>query len=184
MTRLIALVGKKQSGKSTAADYLRETHSYTIIKFADPLKEMLRAIGLEEPHLNGDLKETPLKILCNQTPRYAMQTLGTEWGRHLIGEKFWINLWREKAKRFLQESIQNKVVVDDVRFLNEATAVTTLGGEIIRITRKGIVSDDSHPSETEQDLIPSTYTIKNNKSIPHFLGAIDTCLIRIDSRRK
>jgi hypothetical protein len=48
------------------------------VKFAGPLKSMCMALGLTEAHIEGHLKEVPCELLCGQTPRHAMQTLGTE----------------------------------------------------------------------------------------------------------
>jgi hypothetical protein len=79
--RLIALTGYAGSGKSTLADILACEHGFTVVKFAGPLKAMLRALGLDEREIEGDLKEQPCQLLAGHTPRRAMQTLGTEWGR-------------------------------------------------------------------------------------------------------
>ncbi len=48
-----------------------------------------------EDKIEGSLKAKPCSLLAGKTPRHAMQTLGTEWGRNCIGDGFWINLWRE-----------------------------------------------------------------------------------------
>ena len=85
---LLGIHGKAGSGKSTAAQVLIDG-GFKRVKFADPLKNMLRAIGLTDQHIEGDLKEVPCDMLLGQTPRHAMQTLGTEWGRGCIGGEFW-----------------------------------------------------------------------------------------------
>jgi hypothetical protein len=46
---------------------------------------------------SGDLKEVPVDCLDGQTPRRAMQLLGTEWGRTLSAD-LWINAWRRAAE--------------------------------------------------------------------------------------
>ncbi|WP_209088016.1 deoxynucleotide monophosphate kinase [Agrobacterium tumefaciens] len=123
---VIALTGLAGSGKSTASKYLVETHGYQLVKFAGPLKDMLRAIGLGEGHIEGAHKETDLAMLSGHTPRHAMQTLGTEWGRKCMGDDFWVNLWRSRADGVL--AFGGRVVVDDCRFQNEADEVRKLGG--------------------------------------------------------
>lgn len=138
--RLIALTGAAGSGKSTAASYLVEHHGYVRVRFAQPLKDMMAALGLDERHIEGDLKQTPMEELSGQTPRYAMQTLGTEWGRNCMGDDFWVNLWRQDALR------HERVVVDDCRFPNEAEAIHALGGKIIKITGRGGIAG-AHASE-------------------------------------
>ena len=128
---IIALSGLAGAGKSTAAKHLSLVHGFTLVKFAGPLKRMLRSIGLSDEELEGVRKEVPSELLCGRTPRHAMQTLGTEWGRDLIGPDFWVNLWEFTACEILAE--EGKVVVDDCRFPNEAEKVRKLGGKIVTI---------------------------------------------------
>lgn len=141
---VIALTGLAGSGKSTASKYLVEKHGYQLVKFAGPLKDMMRAIGLGEGHIEGEHKETSLTLLSGRTPRYAMQTLGTEWGRKCMGEDFWVSLWRSRVDSVL--AFGGRVVVDDCRFPNEAEEVRKLGGIICKLAgRGGIIG--SHESE-------------------------------------
>jgi hypothetical protein len=142
--RLIAFSGLAGCGKSTAASLLEMHYGFQRIRFAGPLKDMLRVIGLSNDEIEGDLKEKPCELLCGKTPRQAMQWLGTEWGRQMIGNDFWIGIWRKLA----QEALQYKpVVVEDCRFLNEAGAVWALGGTIVRLNGKGPKIDTGHASE-------------------------------------
>lgn len=135
-TKVIGLSGPSGSGKSEAAKHLADAHGLTAIKFALPLKTMLRAYyatqGLSETEIErrieGDLKEVPDAYLSNQTPRHAMETLGTEWGRICIAPDFWIDAWKRKVS--LTEGI---VVTDDCRFDNEAETIKALGGSIVRL---------------------------------------------------
>lgn len=133
LPQIIALVGNAGAGKSTVAEYLMREHGYVLIKFAGPLKAMLRAIGLDDEEIEGSRKEQPCDLLCGKTPRHAMVTLGTEWGRDLIGENFWAGLWQEEAAMNLNSG--RVVVVDDCRFPNELAAVKEMGGIVWRITR-------------------------------------------------
>lgn len=144
MTRLLAFTGPAGSGKSTAAKHL-ELFGYRRIRFAGPLKRMMRALGLSDEQIEGSLKDLPTDLLGGKTPRFAMQTLGTEWGRNLLGENFWVGIWERNAAWYLNGLLQ-RVVVDDCRFQNEAEAVHRLGGKIIRIVGRGGISGD-HASE-------------------------------------
>ncbi|OJH57796.1 deoxynucleotide monophosphate kinase [Agrobacterium pusense] len=144
MPPVIALTGLAGSGKSTASKYLVEKHGYQLVKFAGPLKDMLRAIGLSEGHIEGAHKETDLAMLSGHTPRHAMQTLGTEWGRKCMGEDFWTNLWRSRVDGVL--AFGGRVVVDDCRFPNEASEVRKLGGVVWRLVGRGGIAG-SHESE-------------------------------------
>lgn len=142
--RVIALTGAAGSGKSTAADYLIRQHGYERVKFAGPLKDMMRALGFGEDDIEGGDKELSNSLLCNKTPRHAMQTLGTEWGRKCIGEDFWAILWKDTAESILAK--KGRVVVDDLRFPNEAEAIRKVGGVIVKLEGRGGIAG-AHASE-------------------------------------
>ncbi|WP_421365932.1 deoxynucleotide monophosphate kinase [Agrobacterium tumefaciens] len=141
---VIALTGLAGSGKSTASKYLVEKHGYKLVKFAGPLKDMLRAIGLSEAQIEGELKETSCEWLQGKTPRHAMQTLGTQWGRDCIGLAFWIELWVRRVNLIIAKGA--RVVADDCRFPNEADEVRKLGGVVWRIVGRGGIAG-AHESE-------------------------------------
>jgi len=142
--RLIALCGLKGSGKSTAAQTLAGSLPAARIRFAGPLKDMLRTFGLDDQEIEGDLKEVPSPKLCGKTPRHAMVTLGTEWGRDLIGESIWVDAWRRAVEPRLARNID--ILTEDLRFPNEYEAVRALGGIVVRVTRPGLVPGE-HESE-------------------------------------
>ncbi|KIQ05172.1 deoxynucleotide monophosphate kinase, partial [Agrobacterium tumefaciens] len=141
---VIALTGLAGSGKSTASKYLVEKHGYQLVKFAGPLKDMLRAIGLSEAQIEGELKEEPCEWLQGATPRHAMQTLGTQWGRACIGPSFWIELWVWRVNQIIAAG--GRIVVDDCRFPNEAAEVRKLGGVVWKILGRGGIAG-AHESE-------------------------------------
>jgi hypothetical protein len=136
---IIALTGRAGVGKTTVARELCKRHEFTRISFAGPLKAMMYALyiemdlSLEEilKRLQGDLKETHDYWLGGASPRKAMQTLGTEWGRHCLGENFWTGVWQ----RSVAKSGAQRVVAEDCRFHNEADTVRSLGGVIIGLRR-------------------------------------------------
>lgn len=157
--RLVVFTGPAGCGKSTAASYLVREYGFTRLRFAGPLKDMLHAIGLSEIETDGALKETPCELLGGKTPRHAMQTLGTEWGRDLIDGDFWVNLWARRADILLSKGVD--VVCDDCRFPNEAKAAHQLGGLIVKIYgAAGVAADSGHASE-HQD-IPSDFRLFND----------------------
>lgn len=149
---LLALSGRAGSGKSTAAAVLQE-NGYELVKFAGPLKDMMRALyaysGLTakeiEDRIEGRLKEQPDSFLCGNTPRRAMQTLGTEWARDMLGQDLWVEAWKRAVTRLRESGVP--VVVDDCRFANEAAAVRSLGGEIVMLQGRSSNVADSHASE-------------------------------------
>ena len=80
-------------------------------------------------------KEVPQARLGGHTGRYAMQTLGTEWGRDLMGPNFWIEMWHSHV-----EATGNEVViVDDIRFEEELQAVLEYkNAVVVGLTRPGL----------------------------------------------
>ena len=160
---LIGLIGPKFSGKSTLAQELVTTLNFIRLPFAKHLKDMLRTFltnqGLSPEEviewIDGNLKETPCPYIENKTPRFAMQTLGTEWGRDLISQNLWINSWRRSAEVLLQKQL--KVVCDDVRFKNEGELIQSLGGKLIFIHRKGTFIGEHHSEKEFLELTPDLH---------------------------
>lgn len=162
---IIGIVGKAGSGKSLAGSYLFERHQNVLLKFATPIKNMLGALGLTYREIEGDLKDKPCVLLNGRTPRYALQTLGTEWGRRLMGEEMWVRHWRRRLPGL------RRVVCDDVRFPNEVEEIRSLGGIIVRIDRKDPRRDD-HPSEYLEDLAYD-YRFSNVGTREDLFGAME-----------
>lgn len=144
--RIIGLVGLRGVGKTTVANTIAERYRFDVMAFAATLKSMLIAAGVPFDSVYGADKAEPLEMLCGKTARWAMQSLGTEWGRNCIGEDLWANLWVERAKARLKTF--DGVVADDVRFQNEVGAIQSMGGVIIRLrSKKREVLTDVHESE-------------------------------------
>jgi len=152
--RIVGLVGAAGCGKSTVADILT-AFSYHRLKFSQPLKDMLKSLGLTDEHTEGKLKEAPCDLLSGRTPRHAMQTLGTEWARDMMDKDFWLNIWKVKV------ASMNRVVSEDCRFKNEAALIKSLGGQLWVIKRPGYELS-GHSSETEMGDIKGDYTIHNH----------------------
>jgi dephospho-CoA kinase len=163
---LIALTGKKQSGKTEAASYL-VGRGFARINFKDSLiEELIEKFPdlLEEIHkitFSPGMNYEPRELFKQKTPlvRRLLQNYGTNVRRR-DNEFYWVNRWVNKYLFSLNED----VVVDDCRFLNEAETIRNQKGIIIRIERDSI-SKDSHISETEMDLIQPDFVITNDGSL-------------------
>jgi hypothetical protein len=170
MSSLVGLYAPAmQSGKSTVASALAG-HNYQTVKFAMPLKTMLADLlairgadqRIIDRMIDGDLKEAPTKWLDGKTPRHAMQTLGTEWGRNCMGEDFWVNTAMSCVDSLLDRG--HNVVMDDVRFWNEAQAIKDRGGLLVHIARPGAKVIASHASEGGLYGWPFDVWLVNDKS--------------------
>jgi hypothetical protein len=175
MPKIIGITGLAGSGKSTIADILEYDFGFVRVKMAGPLKAMLRAIGMSDVHIEGELKHSEQPMLCGKTPRHAMQTLGTEWGRKCIGENFWTGLFTEAACDVIDNV--GKVVCDDVRFANEADTIRRIGGMIWGVTRPGVASG-KHESETGIAEIEPDHVIVNGGTIEDLQDAVWGLVLR------
>jgi hypothetical protein len=172
LPRIVALSGVAGSGKTTAADYLGKRYGYVRVKFADPIKDMLRAIGLTDRHLEGDLKEKPQHF--GKSPRFLLQTLGTEWARDTIHQDFWVNIWCNRVWDLLKQG--KRVVVDDVRFANEILAVRALQGAIYRVETVRVTATANKDHSSENPISGHCAIIHNNDSIENLYAQIDKLL--------
>lgn len=169
--RIIGVLGYAGSGKSLVAKHLVERHNFTRSRFADPLKRMLKeGLSLTDEQIDGDEKHVPIARLGGQTPRHLMQTLGTDWGRRKVYFGLWVDAWRNDVGR-----MSGDIVVDDVRFPNEAQAIKDMGGELWRVFRPG-VGMMVHPSETATGEITEDCLINNATGIKQLYNSVDTLL--------
>lgn len=165
MVKLIGFTGLKGSGKDTAAAVL-VMDGWVRVQMAGALKGMLRSLlqyqGLSdwrtEAMVEGDLKETPCPELGGKSPRFAMQTLGTEWGRDALAQDLWVDAACAKILQF------DSVVVTDVRFQNEVDMIHGLGGRVVRIVRGGRIVD-LHSSEAGINELNVDAVLYNSGSI-------------------
>jgi hypothetical protein len=172
LPRVVAFSGVAGSGKSTAAKYLVGNYGYTLVKFADPIRDMLRGIGLTDEHFEGRLKEKPLYF--DKSPRFLLQTLGTEWARQTIHQDFWVNIWCNRVWDLLKRG--KRVVVDDVRFPNEALAVRALQGLFILVETVRVTSTKHSEHVSEKPLSGHDFTLYNNGSVETLCSNLDNLL--------
>lgn len=177
-TRLIGFCGHASSGKSLAADRLVKKWRFQRVRFAGPLKAMMRSLGLTDAQIDGDEKEMPCDLLRGMTPRRAMQLLGTEWGRDMIHPDIWVSAWEHSVDSLLSlcwndDEPVRLVVCDDVRFPNEAEAIRQQGGIVVRIDRPGAGSASGSGHVSEQLGFEPDFTVLNNSSRADYLTRID-----------
>lgn len=142
MTKIIAFSGRKQSGKSTAGEYIgayissnRADISYKIYSFADPLKQdiCMNILGMTHQQCYGsdDDKNTMTDLQWNGerlTARRAMEVIGTNIFRQMKTQ-----VWVEATiNKILKEAYDIAIIVD-CRFPNEVDAILDHGGYVIRL---------------------------------------------------
>lgn len=163
---LIALTGYKGSGKTTLASHLI---GWKRMSFATPLKEAVKDLFLLTPdQVYGSTKEV-LDPRWHTTPRHLLQIIGTELFRDTLPQHIPLkeNIWITHLRLRLQQT-KEPVIIDDLRFSDEARMIKELGGFIVRIQRQPEdCKTAEHKSETEQDQIPVDLTIYNQGQLEH-----------------
>jgi len=155
---IVGFTGAKGCGKSTVfANHLIKKYKFEGVSHADPMKNMLMALGLTKDHVDGPLKDLPCDLLGGRTPRWGLQSIGKEWGRDLMHPDLWIIQWDNNIKG------HKRVVADGVRFENEVLKIKLLGGLIIRIRRPSVEGQSSHESELYATTLKADYEIFNEE---------------------
>lgn len=168
-----------QSGKSTVASILTE-HGFRVLPFAAPLKRMIGTFLFQLGYGPEDIdelltthKEVKLDAI-NCSTRHLLQTLGTEWGRTCVHPDVWLQCWQVIAMRYLQSS--TPVVVDDVRFQNEADLIRSLGGQLWYIERPGTEVKTEHASEGSLNTYPFDRFLHNDGSLSDLVATTESLL--------
>jgi len=173
VSRLIAVTGYKNSGKNAVCDVLRDSFGFKITGFADALKAQFLAIdpwinvGLIYGHwarLSDCVAEFGWDDAKERFPevRRLLQKGGSEGGRDIFGQDIWVDTWMRNVDVLLDE--EGGVCVSDMRFVNEASAVRDLHGEVWRVHRPG-TGPGEHRSESELDQIKADETIVNDGTL-------------------
>lgn len=154
--RLIGLIGKKKSSKTTVANYISELlHPKVVatIGFADALKdEIAIAIGRSREYI--DLHKDNFHLI--------MQGWGTDFRRKLCRDTYWLDKVEFEITCELTAGITEVVVIPDVRFVNEAEMIRKHGGTLILLHNRVVESSDNHQSEIEMEHIHPEYMIDNS----------------------
>lgn len=171
--KIIAFCGHKQSGKSTAAnEFIKSAVHPARLSFATPIKRALLAMGFTHKEIYEGDKERIIDAI-GVSPRRLMQTLGTDWGRQMIHSDIWLILF-ERAMNLHNASNTDLVVIDDVRYDNEAAKIKQLGGVIIHV--KNLYAphrlSDTHSSERGIHTDFITHTLYNNGTLEEYIAQV------------
>ena len=182
MGLLIGLTGPPASGKAEVARYLIEAHGCKRVAFAD---EIRRAALVLDPYVGQSRRLSEIVgahgwDYCKSNwleVRRLLQVLGTELGRDLHGQDVWVDMVFDAVH---QLDAGQPIVITDVRFHNEAAAVRSHGGRIVRLKRSSPSPDVvmSHLSEVESAGISPDYVIPNHGDLAELHGRIDRLVPR------
>ena len=156
--KIIGLGHKMGQGKGEVARVLRDHHGALIMRFADLLKRtaMQLATLARDDVYTQEGKATHSAFL-GMTHGAFLQTLGTLMREH-VREDFWVQALAQRLDfgrdNFGRDIVFDLVVVEDVRYPNEAQWIRDMGGVLVKVDRPGYVPegrDPNHPSETSLD---------------------------------
>lgn len=178
---IIGISGKIRSGKDAAAAHMVQRYGFTVIRFADALREevlarlrltLLAIHDQQDVHGcdSGDIDACLHEMVYVRKPpivRELLQEYGTEV-RRADDTQYWTRRWAERIAGL------DRVVVPDVRFLNEAVAIRAAGGLLWRVTRPGTTAG-IHVSERFVDEWKDwDSTINNDSTLRALHEAVDS----------
>lgn len=192
MTQIIGFCGSKFSGKNAAADALPGQ----CFGFADELKRTARAIwGLTREQTDGREKEAPFRRpvhmdaalsemrswtclpirphgLIAKNARQVLQFWGTDYVR-AEDDTYWIDFLLQLTIPFAEPDFAK---IADVRFPNEAEAISAAGGTLVRVTRPGLATNEfsAHQSEIHIANLKVDYDICNDGTIGELHAKVRT----------
>ena len=163
---LIGLTGYATAGKDAAAIPLIQA-GYQRLSFADNLRRLAYDMNplVAQPHAANPTYLANVvdsqgwdKAKENPSVRRVLQNLGLA-ARDTFGPDCWVQALHEQRK------YDQRYVITDVRFPNEADYIKTRGGILINITRPGVGPINDHPSETALSNYPADYYITNDGTL-------------------
>jgi len=219
---ILGISGLAGAGKDTIAEYLAKNQGFVRVALADPLKRICRDVfafsdeqlfGPSEKRNEPDERYHRVRLGIKDlsrfeylTPRYALQRLGSEWGRDCY-ENVWVDYTLRVAKEILdggfvytpQKGLESEyghplhpqypykgVVIPDVRFRNEMEAIRKAGGRLWRVIRPGAGLQGEagkHSSEQEQQSIQNLFfdaIIYNDRSIADLYETVERVFYKVN----
>lgn len=178
---LVGLTGYAGSGKDTVADMLVRKYGFRRYAFADSLKDVALSIN---PYVEPGREYRLADALhfyggwqgAKTVPevRRFLQELGTSM-RDIIDPSIWIKFVMNKVA-----NTQCPVVITDVRFKNEVTAIRKFNGKLVRIIRPDVGLSGmlgTHLSETELTTTQTDYTLSNDGTLVDLAAAVDRMML-------
>lgn len=193
---IIGLNGKIGAGKDTVADFLVKEYGFTKVGFSDVMYDAVCGLwGITKEEALAWKQDGFVEIDPPQEEEYDhivmrmvfswrtfLQRFGTEMGRNVFGEDFWVDQFNRKYLDLWDEELEAvRLVVRDVRFDNEAQNIVDFGGDIWQVHRPGHESD-GHPSEAGIDENFIRGDIMNDGTIDELYVTLDEWMSRVYDR--
>lgn len=149
---IIGFSGRKESGKSTAANFLDSAialrgYASRVEYISSPIRDIaIRLFGAPTGAAYGTDEQKKLVLRCGHSVRHVLDELA-RCLRTLDPDVFirYFLAGREANESFF-------TLVPDIRFVNEVDAIHKLGGIVVRLTRD--VHHSTSDLETQLDALP------------------------------
>lgn len=132
---IVAISGKKGSGKTTLAQLLQRELHYERKSFADPIYHIVSQLTHKPISYLKYYKE---EMVLGKPIRHWLQIIGADL-RNQIHPDIWV------CYLMNQYTPQSHWIIDDQRYENEAEALTDVNSILIKLTGRG--EEDTHDSE-------------------------------------
>jgi hypothetical protein len=173
MSALIGLGGYAYSGKDAVADVLENDLGWFKTYMSKALRQSLEVLN---PIVATDdrgyflrFKEVIDKYGYEKAKerreiRALLQRMGTEVGRKLWNENFWLDIcFGEVADQMLMKG--RNVVVTGIRYPNEMARIQNMGGITVWVSRPGYVAVNEHSSDNSLDLSEFDHIFNNDGTL-------------------
>ena len=159
---LIGVGHQSRSGKDTVVQHIARNNC-VVLRFSDTVYDI------------HDYTQKQLGVERKKTPQ-LLQIIG-DGLRGVHGDYVFVTPVKNKITSLLKSGCEN-IVVEGVRYLNEATMLKSFGFKIIKVDRQNRLIDrnPNHPSETQLLNYPFDYIIDNNKTIEDLKHNVDVML--------
>jgi hypothetical protein len=165
-----------QSGKSEVAKIIRRHSDYVLFNFAGELKAdcvrlVVRITGMPEEdavkYIYHDKSKQIPGLPDGMTGRVLQQRYGSDFMRDMVDPDGWVKSWFRVVGESIAAGGKVGVVADDMRFENEAAAVSSLGGQLWLVTRPSLIASESanHQSEGRLDHLKFNVRIVNDGTL-------------------
>jgi len=177
LPKIVGLAGRAYAGKTTVAKHLVEHYGYTRLAFADALKTMLITAGM--------CTHDECYSVKTEQSRWLLQKVGTEIFRKQVHADFWVQRTAAAVIELLKAG--KRIVIDDIRFPNEARLVKSYMGAAVLVKLERVNADGTpfvdaqaggeHDSERLIDTIEADYIITAvSGNTGHLLDGIEKIL--------
>lgn len=201
MIHVLALLAKAGSGKTTVANYLRDTCDARVVSLATPLKRCAqKVLGFTDEQLWGTQEQKEAPSFTNaagapQSARQFLQLLGTEGLRQEFGPNIHLDALVHQIQKLDDQSENHRVyVVDDVRFPNEVSYLVqdeNFHGACVKIVCSDLPANDNgaHASEALIDRVPeeqlaATVVSSRLAGTDHLIAQLEGALARAPKLRR